>query len=129
MCCLLLTVPSKLILNSFPCVSDPLFLFAPQWGERNEQCRRLLLRDLLVAPLHRLTRYPLLLRNIAKRCQQVEESRGLLVVTEQVDASICEHQSPVSTSASSLSDSRVRSFDLSTRSHRSDPTLGLRESG
>uniref|UniRef100_A0A3Q2CIG3 Pleckstrin homology domain containing, family G (with RhoGef domain) member 7 n=1 Tax=Cyprinodon variegatus TaxID=28743 RepID=A0A3Q2CIG3_CYPVA len=48
-----------------------------KWCERNEQCRRLQLRDLLVAPLQRLTRYPLLLRNIAKRCQVLEESREL----------------------------------------------------
>lgn len=62
----------------------------PQWCERNEQCRRLQLRDLLVAPLQRLTRYPLLLRNIAKRCQTEEEVRGLQAVAEQVDTSICE---------------------------------------
>ncbi|KAJ4938086.1 hypothetical protein JOQ06_002712 [Pogonophryne albipinna] len=60
-----------------------------KWCERNEQCRRLQLRDLLVAPLQRLTRYPLLLRNIAKRCQTEEETRGLQVIAEQVDTSIC----------------------------------------
>ncbi|KAM6937842.1 pleckstrin homology domain-containing family G member 7 [Xenentodon cancila] len=60
-----------------------------KWCERSEHCRRLQLRDLLVAPLQRLTRYPLLLRNIAKRCQNDEEIRGLWVVAEQVDTSIC----------------------------------------
>lgn len=77
----------------------PLFLSSsPQWCERNEQCRRLQLRDLLVAPLQRLTRYPLLLRNIAKRFQTEEETRGLQAVAEQVDTSICEqhtHRFPV----------------------------------
>ncbi|XP_059190376.1 pleckstrin homology domain-containing family G member 7 [Centropristis striata] len=66
-----------------------------KWCERNEQCRRLQLRDLLVAPLQRLTRYPLLLRNIAKRCQTEEETRGLQVITEQVDTSICDLEGKV----------------------------------
>ncbi|XP_061578115.1 pleckstrin homology domain-containing family G member 7 isoform X1 [Cololabis saira] len=60
-----------------------------KWCERSEHCKRLQLRDLLVAPLQRLTRYPLLLRNIAKRCQNEEETRGLQVIAEQVDTSIC----------------------------------------
>ncbi|XP_035763052.1 pleckstrin homology domain-containing family G member 7 [Neolamprologus brichardi] len=59
-----------------------------KWCERSKQCRRLHLRDLLVAPLQRLTRYPLLLRNIAKRCQKEDETRGLELIAEQVDKSI-----------------------------------------
>ncbi|KAM7002712.1 pleckstrin homology domain-containing family G member 7 [Tautogolabrus adspersus] len=66
-----------------------------KWCERNEQCRRLQLRDLLVAPLQRLTRYPLLLRNIAKRCQAEEDTRGLQVIAEQVDTSICDLEGKV----------------------------------
>ncbi|KAK5867610.1 hypothetical protein PBY51_012081 [Eleginops maclovinus] len=66
-----------------------------KWCERNEQCRRLQLRDLLVAPLQRLTRYPLLLRNIAKRCQTEDETRGLEVIAEQVDTSICDLEGKV----------------------------------
>lgn len=66
-----------------------------KWCERNEQCRRLQLRDLLVAPLQRLTRYPLLLRNVAKRCQMEEEVRGLQAVAEQVDTSICDLEGKV----------------------------------
>ncbi|XP_053174833.1 pleckstrin homology domain-containing family G member 7 [Scomber japonicus] len=66
-----------------------------KWCERNEQCRRLQLRDLLVAPLQRLTRYPLLLRNIAKRFQTEEETRGLQAVAEQVDTSICDLEGKV----------------------------------
>ncbi|XP_028264597.1 pleckstrin homology domain-containing family G member 7 [Parambassis ranga] len=61
-----------------------------KWCERNEQCRRLQLRDLLVAPLQRLTRYPLLLRNIAKRCQLDGEIGALQAIAEQVDTSICD---------------------------------------
>ncbi|KAK9516862.1 hypothetical protein VZT92_024771 [Zoarces viviparus] len=66
-----------------------------KWCERNEQCRRLQLRDLLVAPLQRLTRYPLLLRNIEKRCQREDEAGGLQNITEQVDTSICDLEGKV----------------------------------
>ncbi|XP_031716479.1 pleckstrin homology domain-containing family G member 7 isoform X2 [Anarrhichthys ocellatus] len=66
-----------------------------KWCERNEQCRRLQLRDLLVAPLQRLTRYPLLLRNIEKRCQREDEAGGLQAITEQVDTSICDLEGKV----------------------------------
>ncbi|KAF7658791.1 hypothetical protein LDENG_00007800 [Lucifuga dentata] len=66
-----------------------------KWCERNEQCRRLQLRDLLVAPLQRLTRYPLLLRNITKRCQTEEEARGLQAIAEEVDTSICDLEGKV----------------------------------
>lgn len=70
--------------------SHLLSLCLPQWCEQNELCRRLQLRDLLVAPLQRLTRYPLLLRNMAKRCQMEDENKGLQTIAEQVDTSICE---------------------------------------
>ncbi|KAK7912645.1 hypothetical protein WMY93_012856 [Mugilogobius chulae] len=66
-----------------------------KWCERNEQCRRLQLRDLLVAPLQRLTRYPLLLRNIAKRLETEDEIRGLSSVAEQVDTAICDLEGKV----------------------------------
>lgn len=66
-----------------------------KWCERHEQCRRLQLRDLLVAPLQRLTRYPLLLRNIAKRLESEEQIRGLQTVAEQVDTAICDLEGKV----------------------------------
>lgn len=71
------------------------FGYYVKWCERNEQCRRLQLRDLLVAPLQRLTRYPLLLRNAAKRCQSDEERGALQAVAEQVDTSICDLEGKV----------------------------------
>ncbi|XP_067358603.1 pleckstrin homology domain-containing family G member 7 isoform X2 [Channa argus] len=71
------------------------FGYYAKWCERSEECRRLQLRDLLVAPLQRLTRYPLLLRNIAKRCQTEDEARGLQAVAEQVDKSICDLEGKV----------------------------------
>ena len=52
------------------------------------------MRDLLVAPLQRLTRYPLLLRNVGKRSRTEEEESALQSVAEQVDTSICEHPPP-----------------------------------
>ncbi|XP_061628747.1 pleckstrin homology domain-containing family G member 7 isoform X2 [Phyllopteryx taeniolatus] len=66
-----------------------------KWSESNKQCRRLQLRDLLVAPLQRLTRYPLLLRNIARRFYTEEESRDVQAVAEQVDMSICDLEGKV----------------------------------
>uniref|UniRef100_A0A8C6PWM6 Pleckstrin homology and RhoGEF domain containing G7 n=1 Tax=Nothobranchius furzeri TaxID=105023 RepID=A0A8C6PWM6_NOTFU len=66
-----------------------------KWCERSEHCRRLQLRDLLVAPLQRLTRYPLLLRNVAKKSPSAEETRGLLSIAEQVDVSICDLEGKV----------------------------------
>lgn len=66
-----------------------------KWCERQEQCRRLQLRDLLVAPLQRLTRYPLLLRNISKRVEAEEEVRALQTVAEQVDTAICDLEGKV----------------------------------
>lgn len=90
------SLQSQVLSNIWPhsfchCTHSLSLLFSPQWCERSKQCRRLHLRDLLVAPLQRLTRYPLLLRNIAKRCQKEDETRGLELIAEQVDKSICEH--------------------------------------
>lgn len=59
-----------------------------KWCERKEQCRRLQLRDLLVTPLQRFTRYPLILKNMEKRsCSEAEES-ALQSVVELVDRAI-----------------------------------------
>uniref|UniRef100_A0A8C7CZ05 Pleckstrin homology domain containing, family G (with RhoGef domain) member 7 n=1 Tax=Oncorhynchus kisutch TaxID=8019 RepID=A0A8C7CZ05_ONCKI len=66
-----------------------------KWCERNQECRRLQLRDLLVAPLQRLTRYPLLLRNVGKRSRTEEEESALQSVVEQVDTSICDLEGKV----------------------------------
>ncbi|CAN9499161.1 unnamed protein product [Ophioblennius macclurei] len=82
-----------LYLNTLKARED--FRFYVKWCERNEECRRLQLRDLLVAPLQRLTRYPLLLRNIAKRCRLEEESEELQAIAEQVDTSICDLEGKV----------------------------------
>nr|XP_020633053.1 pleckstrin homology domain-containing family G member 7 isoform X8 [Pogona vitticeps] len=44
-----------------------------KWCEQKEQCKRLHLSELLVAPLHKLTRYPLLLKNIWKHTEPAEK--------------------------------------------------------
>ncbi|XP_055663680.1 pleckstrin homology domain-containing family G member 7 [Falco peregrinus] len=48
-----------------------------KWCEQNEQCKRLHLPELLVAPLHRLMRYPLLLNNIWRRSTD-ETEKGFI---------------------------------------------------
>ncbi|KAM7114516.1 pleckstrin homology domain-containing family G member 7 [Molossus nigricans] len=59
-----------------------------KWCERNEQCRRLHLGELLVAPLHRLTRYPLLLKNIWRRSTDSAEKITISSIQEKVEKSI-----------------------------------------
>ncbi|XP_054844819.1 pleckstrin homology domain-containing family G member 7 [Eublepharis macularius] len=58
-----------------------------KWCEQKKQCKRLHLSELLVAPLHRLTRYPLLLENIWKKADPPERA-VLCSVKEKVEKSI-----------------------------------------
>ncbi|KAL4658462.1 pleckstrin homology domain-containing family G member 7 [Arapaima gigas] len=64
------------------------FMAYIKWCESHPECRRLQLRDLLVSPMQRLTRYPLLLRNICKRSSSKEEQQAIEAVAELVDRSI-----------------------------------------
>ncbi|KAM4748850.1 pleckstrin homology domain-containing family G member 7 [Rhinophrynus dorsalis] len=59
-----------------------------KWCEQHEHCKRLHLPDLLVAPLHRLTRYPLLLKNIWKRSTDTAEKFAINSIKEKVESSI-----------------------------------------
>ncbi|XP_074428758.1 pleckstrin homology domain-containing family G member 7 [Larus michahellis] len=59
-----------------------------KWCEQNERCKRLHLPELLVAPLHRLTRYPLLLNNIWKRSTDETEKGFIWSLKEKVEKSI-----------------------------------------
>ncbi|XP_053572878.1 pleckstrin homology domain-containing family G member 7 [Bombina bombina] len=59
-----------------------------KWCEQNEQCKRLHLQDLLVAPLHRFTRYPLLLKNMWKRSTDPNEKISIYSMKEKVESSI-----------------------------------------
>uniref|UniRef100_A0A8D0HGP1 Pleckstrin homology and RhoGEF domain containing G7 n=1 Tax=Sphenodon punctatus TaxID=8508 RepID=A0A8D0HGP1_SPHPU len=59
-----------------------------KWCEKNKECKRLHLPELLVAPLHRLTRYPLLFKNIWNRSTDAEERVTICSITEKVEKSI-----------------------------------------
>ncbi|XP_065520056.1 pleckstrin homology domain-containing family G member 7 [Lathamus discolor] len=59
-----------------------------KWCEQNKQCKRLHLSELLVAPLHRLMRYPLLLNNIWKRSTDETEKSFIQSLKEKVENSI-----------------------------------------
>eukprot|EP01134_Creolimax_fragrantissima_P001611 CFRG1611T1 len=57
----------KTILNKNP---DSEFAKIIKWNERQSACERLSLADLLVKPMQRLTKYPLLLSTLRKRCKE-----------------------------------------------------------
>ncbi|XP_043821322.1 pleckstrin homology domain-containing family G member 7 isoform X2 [Dromiciops gliroides] len=59
-----------------------------KWCERHAQCKRLRLPELLVTPLHRLTRYPLLLKNIWKRSADAREKITIYSLKEKVEKAI-----------------------------------------
>ncbi|XP_044535102.1 pleckstrin homology domain-containing family G member 7 [Gracilinanus agilis] len=59
-----------------------------KWCERHDQCKRLHLPELLVTPLHRLTRYPLLLKNIWKRSTDAKEKITIYSLKEKVEKAI-----------------------------------------
>ncbi|CAH2277718.1 pleckstrin homology domain-containing family G member 7 isoform X1 [Pelobates cultripes] len=59
-----------------------------KWCEQQEHCKRLHLSDLLVAPLHRLTRYPLILKNIWKRSTDPNEKLSIYSMKERVEDSL-----------------------------------------
>ncbi|XP_076840936.1 pleckstrin homology domain-containing family G member 7 [Brachyhypopomus gauderio] len=59
-----------------------------KWCEKHEECRRLQLRDLLVVPLQRFTRYPLLLKNLEKRSESAVEENALQRLAQLVDTAI-----------------------------------------
>lgn len=44
-----------------------IYIFSTQWCENRPECKRLKLSDLLVKPMQRLTKYPLLLKAILKK--------------------------------------------------------------
>ncbi|XP_068097096.1 rho guanine nucleotide exchange factor 12 isoform X3 [Hyperolius riggenbachi] len=54
---------------------DPKFLTFVQDAESNPLCRRLQLKDIIPTEMQRLTKYPLLLDNIAKYSDQPEEKK------------------------------------------------------
>ena len=79
----ILTYPysnSLLIALNFIACSYLFFLSQPfiQWAEKQPQCNRLKLHDLLVKPMQRLTRYSLLLRAIHKKTDEENVKQDLM---------------------------------------------------
>ncbi|XP_072511671.1 pleckstrin homology domain-containing family G member 7 isoform X2 [Notamacropus eugenii] len=66
-----------------------------KWCERHDQCKRLHLSELLVTPLHRLTRYPLLLKNIWRRSTDAREKITIYSLKEKVEKAICDLEGKV----------------------------------
>jgi len=61
-------------------------MFLLQWCEKKPRCQRLALSDFLVSPMQHLTKYPLLLRSIARytddKNQNVSIERTQVAVQE-----------------------------------------------
>ncbi|KJE92425.1 hypothetical protein CAOG_03402 [Capsaspora owczarzaki ATCC 30864] len=62
---------------------DPKFDMLRKWCEQRPRCRKLKLTDILVEPLQRIIRYPLLLREVAKATS--EEPENLAAVNAIID--------------------------------------------
>nr|XP_033818478.1 rho guanine nucleotide exchange factor 1 [Geotrypetes seraphini] len=61
---------------------DPRFNQFIQEAESKPQCRRLQLKDIIPIEMQRLTKYPLLLQNIAKCTEEVDEKHKVLKAAE-----------------------------------------------
>ncbi|XP_030068886.1 rho guanine nucleotide exchange factor 1 isoform X2 [Microcaecilia unicolor] len=61
---------------------DPRFNQFIQEAESRPQCRRLQLKDIIPIEMQRLTKYPLLLQNIAKCTEEVDEKHKVLKAAE-----------------------------------------------
>ncbi|XP_076318528.1 pleckstrin homology domain-containing family G member 5-like isoform X2 [Tachypleus tridentatus] len=59
------------------------------WCETQKDCERLRLTDLLVKPMQRLTKYPLLLKAIKKKTDNEGQSSALLEMNECVENFVC----------------------------------------
>ena len=63
-------------------------LRAPQWCEQDGRCHRLLLTDLLIAPMQHCTKVPLLLNSICRFTSSDEERRLLMEALQKLEASL-----------------------------------------
>lgn len=55
-----------------------------QWCESRPECNRLELKQLLVSPMQRLTRYSLLLSAIAKKTTEPEQKKNLDKIVSRI---------------------------------------------
>ncbi|NXV65317.1 PKHG5 protein, partial [Molothrus ater] len=59
--------------------------WVPQWAEKQEQCSRLKLSDMLVKPHQRLTKYPLLLKSILKKTDDPRARDAITTMISSVE--------------------------------------------
>lgn len=79
------------------------------WCERDERCERFNLSDLLVKPLQRITRYPLLLKAIHKGCSADSvESARLAQCISQLDSALEAHNSILQENENNIKLERVQ---------------------
>ncbi|NXX99268.1 PKHG5 protein, partial [Centropus bengalensis] len=57
----------------------------PQWAEKHEQCSRLKLSDMLVKPHQRLTKYPLLLKSVLKKTDELRARDAITAMVGSVE--------------------------------------------
>jgi hypothetical protein len=82
---------SRVYLKNLTESEDPHFQTYLKWCESDSRCGRMSLSDLLVQPLQRLTRYPLLLRSIIKGANGPEEASNLTACLESLEKAIDAH--------------------------------------
>jgi len=68
------------------CQESELFKIFVEWCEAQKQCNRLKLTDLMVSPMHRLTRYKLLLEAIIKYTEDQSQKEDLLMMVKKVNS-------------------------------------------
>ena len=64
-------------------------IFSTQWCESRPECKRLKLSDLLVKPMQRLTKYPLLLKAILKKTVDEDKRREITSMVRKISTKYC----------------------------------------
>ncbi|KAG8434228.1 hypothetical protein GDO86_012559 [Hymenochirus boettgeri] len=64
---------------------NELFKAYVTWSEKHKQCNRLKLSDMLVKPHQRLTKYPLLLKSILKKTDDLQVRESIILMISSVE--------------------------------------------
>ncbi|KAE8593246.1 hypothetical protein XENTR_v10019045 [Xenopus tropicalis] len=64
---------------------NELFKSYVTWSEKHKQCNRLKLSDMLVKPHQRLTKYPLLLKSILKKTDDLQVRESIILMISSVE--------------------------------------------
>ncbi|KAM4704086.1 pleckstrin homology domain-containing family G member 5 [Rhinophrynus dorsalis] len=67
---------------------NELFRAYVTWSEKHKQCNRLKLSDMLVKPHQRLTKYPLLLKSILKKTDDLQVRESIITMINSVEGFI-----------------------------------------